>query len=143
MLLICYHIRSYTMSDAVTLTYEWFRSRGFRLDSSHVDHHPHMVLILDQHERAIEVSPSDVHQQEFLVWLRSDMAHSRCRFIFARRACWSSQIESLYAGLTDRKLMEVQWDRTQFAESLEFERAECLRRCKEYQHGVRYSRIPG
>lgn len=130
------------MSD-VPLSYEWFRSRDFRLDSSHVDHHPHMVLLLDHYDRALEVSPSDVHQREFLIWLRSDIAHSRCRFIFARRACWSSQVESLYAGLTDKKLLDVSWDKDQFAESLRLERQECLRRCKEYQCGVRHSRIPG
>jgi len=129
--------------DVCKLNYEWFRSRGFRLDSSHVDHHPHMVLMLDQHERSIEVSPSDVHQHEFLIWLRSDIAHSRCRFIFARRACRPSQVESLYAGLTDDVLIEVDWDADQFAESLEKERQECMRRCKEYQHGVRYGRVPG
>lgn len=104
---------------------------------------PHMVLMLDNYERALEVAPSHLSGHEFLIWLRSDIAHSRCRFIFARRACWSSQIESLYAGLTDNMLLPVEWNKAQFAESLEMERRECLRRCKEYQRGDRLSRVPG
>jgi hypothetical protein len=124
------------------ITYEWLRSRGFRLQSHHVDNQPHMVLVLPgRNETALEVCAS--YDGCWIVWLRSDLAGSRTRFCFLRHVKTDDQVERLYQGITDSPLLPVEWDPKQFAEGLERERQDCERRYQEYCRKERYGYIPG
>jgi hypothetical protein len=124
------------------ITYELLRSRGFRLDSSHVDNKPHMVIRLKEsrYESFIEISKSVM--AGWAVWLRSDLAHSRCRFIYVRDVESSEQLERLYQGLTDHALPTEPFDAERFSLVMAREKAECQLRYQEYAAKERYGYVP-
>lgn len=128
------------MSESITP--EWLRSRGFRICSTDADIRPHMVIVFGKtHESALEVSNSLL--RGWTVWARSDIAHSRCRFIYLRTVERTDQLERLYLGLTDEPLPNVEFDRERFREDWELESSECKRRYAEYCKDGRLGHIPG
>lgn len=130
------------------ITWEFLRSIGFRFTSSSVDRVPHMVCSLHQNQEVgLEVSPNSYRGSQmgdsWFVWLRSDLAHSKCRFCFIRHVDTEEQIIRLMESITDMPVVREEFDAEQFAESLAREREDCLRRFREYLEGNRFSRIPG
>lgn len=135
--------------NGTPLTYELLRSRGFRLVSTQASHTPHMALVYNsRYDLAIEITEPingiGSRDHGWPVWLRSDLAHSRSRFVFMRDVRNIEEVERLWLALTDQTLIEQPYDREQFAESLQRERFEAERRYLEYaKHGLRYGHLPG
>lgn len=128
------------MSELITP--EWLRSRDFRICSTDADNRPHMVIVYGKsHDLALEVSRGII--TGWTVWGRSDISHTRCRFIFLRNVERTDQLERLYHSLTDKPLPHVEFDAEQFRESWERESAECQRRYAEYCKNSRWSHVPG
>lgn len=126
------------------ITYETLRQRGFRITSTNVSDVPHMTFLLDRRmDTALEIAPSYRHATDWCVWLRSDLAHSRCRFCYLRNVSRMEQVEALAAAIMDEPLPVEEIDVEQFAESLERERADCTRRYAEYCRNERWSYVPG
>lgn len=126
------------------ITWIFLRSIGFRFTSSSVDRVPHMVCSLHQNQEVgLEISPNNYLGDSWFVWLRSDLAHSKCRFCFIRHVDTEEQIIRLMESITDRPVVREEFDAEQFAESLAREQDDCLRRFREYLDGNRFSRIPG
>lgn len=125
------------------ITYEWLRSRGFRFHSTNASNVPHMVRVTDSRmDTALEIG--EAIGGGWTVWLRSDIAHSRCRFCFLRHIDTQKQLESLWFGITDRHLVLEAYDPEQFAESLERCKEEAQRHYLEYaKHNLRYGYVPG
>lgn len=126
------------------ITWVFLRSIGFRFTSSSVDRVPHMVCSLHQNQEVgLEISPNNYLGGSWFVWLRSDLAHSKCRFCFIRHVDTEEQIIRLMESITDRPVIKEEFDAEQFAESLAREQEDCQRRFREYLDGNRFSRIPG
>lgn len=126
------------------ITWVFLRSIGFRFTSSSVDRVPHMVCSLHQNQEVgLEISPNSHLGGSWFVWLRSDLAHSKCRFCFIRHVDTEDQIVRLMESITDRPVIKEEFDAEQFAESLAREQEDCQRRFREYLAGNRFSRIPG
>lgn len=123
------------------ITHTTLRGIGFRLHSTDCDNSPHMVLALNSRcETALEIC--EPIQRDWPVWLRSDIAHSRCRFCFLRGVEFMEQLERLIEAITDRPVQREEFDADQFAESLAREREDCQRRYQEYCRHQRWSHIP-
>lgn len=126
------------------ITWEFLRSIGFRFTSSSVDPVPHMVCSVHRNQEVgLEVSPCRGPGDSWFVWLRSDLAHSKCRFCFIRHVDTEEQIVRLMEAITDRPVVREEFDAEQFKESLAREQEDCQRRFREYLDGNRFSRIPG
>lgn len=126
------------------ITWEFLRSIGFRFTSSSVDRVPHMVCSVHRNQEVgLEVSPCYGSGDSWFVWLRSDLAHSKCRFCFIRHVDTQEQIIRLVEAITDRPVVREDFDAEQFQQSLAAETDDCLRRFREYLDGNRFSRIPG
>lgn len=126
------------------ITWEFLRSIGFRFTSSSVDRVPHMVCSVHRNQEVgLEISPCYGPGCSWFVWLRSDLAHSKCRFCFIRHVDTEEQIIRLMESITDRPVVREKFDAEQFKESLAREQEDCLRRFREYLDGNRFSRIPG
>ena len=125
------------------ITYEELRRRGFRIQSTNTSNVPHMVYLLDRKmDTALEIAPTHGHDSQWCVWLRSDIAHSRCRFCYLRTVSSMEQVENLVWGIMDESLPIEDIDVEQFAESLERERADCSRRFAEYCRNEQWGYVP-
>lgn len=126
------------------ITYLTLRSRGFRLHSNDCSHVPHMVIRLDtRSETALEIAPGSQREGSWIVWLRSDIAHSRCRFCFVRDVVSMEQVEALYEAIMGSLLPIEQIDEAQFLAALAAQREECERHYREYVKNERWSYVPG
>lgn len=126
------------------ITYERLRASGFLLHSTDCSDRPHMVIVLSiRVDTALELSPYHNDEREWCCWLRSDLAHSRCRFCYLRTLSTMEQLGRLFAAITDTDLPTESIDETKFAESLAREREECTRRYREYCRNERFSYVPG
>lgn len=126
------------------ITYARLRERGFRLHSTDCSHVPHMVVCLNRRsETALEVGPYHADERTWCVWLRSDMAHSRCRFCFVREATSMDELDILFSAITGDPLPDEEIDAEQFAAMLAREREDCQRRYAEYCKNERWSYVPG
>lgn len=127
------------------LTWWWLRRIGFRLAQAGVDNHPHMIAPVNRNmETALEVAPS-LHRPGcfWTVWLRSDMAHSRCRFCYIRDVSTVRQLVTLMEAISGDRVQDVDFDADQFRDSLEREWRDCRRRYIEYANDARWGRVPG
>ena len=121
--------------------YYQLRLLDFRLDSSHVDHHPHMTWTYDTRtDCALEISCG---HNEWLIWARSDLAHHKARFIFLRRATKIDDVIQLMEALRDSGINRVKRDRSEFMTAIEEEEEDCIRRRQEYCNDDRYPHTPG
>lgn len=113
------------------ITFEWLRSRGFEIHSRHQDNRPHMqIRINPSDDEFLEVA--DACDGSWHCWLRHD---DPCRCVHVRHLRTTEQIERLYLGITDKPLVEVEWDPVRFAAALEMERGNCVWRYKEFCYG--------
>lgn len=88
----------------MTITYEWLRSRGFRLETP-VIYDPHMVIaLIPRDETHLEVAPSLAHPTQWHCWLRSDMSHRKARFCHIRMLTACEEVEQIFEALAGRKL---------------------------------------
>ena len=94
-------------------------------------------------ETALEITQSIWPLGDWTIWLRSDVAHTRCRFCYLRNVRKTDQVERLVLGITDRPLVEEEWNPESFAEALRREQDDCLRRYREYANKERHGRVPG
>lgn len=122
---------------SVPLTYPLLRSRGFRIVTTQSSPSPHMARVFGRHDQALELSePVDARQPSgdfgWFCWLRSDIAHSRCRFVFLRSVFTIEQLERLWLAITDTPLDEQPYDAEQFAQAIQREREDAERRYIEY-----------
>lgn len=126
------------------LTWWWLRRIGFRIDSGHLDRTPHLVLpLLRNQETALEIAPLITEgARDWFVWLRSDIAHSRCRFCFIRHVERVGELVRLINAMGGH-LDVVEFDADQYKESLEREARDCVRRWEEYGGKQRYAHIAG
>ena len=125
------------------ISYEELRGRGFRINSTNASHVPHMVMMLERRmDTALEISKSSAVGCEWTVWLRSDLAHSRCRFCYLRTVTTMEQIETLFQAIIDQPLPYTPFDAAQFAKALDEERADCERHYKEYCLNERWGYVP-
>ncbi|TXH49641.1 MAG: hypothetical protein E6Q97_22300 [Desulfurellales bacterium] len=135
--------------DDEEITPLWMRSIGFRICSVDADNQPHMVWQFDNRmETGIEVSRSIAQHERgggtrWTCWLRSDIAHSRCRFCYIRTVERRREMLELIRGVSGTTPTESEVDAAQFAESWEREEADCKRRYAEYARGERWGRVPG
>ena len=126
------------------ITWEFLRSIGFRFTSHGVDNTPHMILPVHQNQEVgLEICPNNFTRPDWYIWLRSDMAHSKCRFCFLRYVKTEDQLTKLIEAITDSPVQREDFDAERFAESLKEEQADCLRRYKEYALNDRWGRVPG
>ena len=127
------------------LTWWWLRRIGFRFAQAGVDTQPHMIAPVDhQMDTALEIAPSHYRDgNSWTVWLRSDLAHSRCRFCFVRNVTKVAQLVALMEAISGMPVPAVDFDTDQFAESLMLEWRECHRRYREYANDARWGRVPG
>lgn len=127
------------------ISFESLRANGFRIESHHVDSSPHMIYCLDgRYDRAIEVAQSHASTREWTVWFRSDIAHTKCRFLFLRTVTQMEQLNRLVQSISDERLPTIEYDSSQFSESMCREKEDCKRRYLEYaKRNLRYSHIPG
>jgi len=90
------------------ITYEWLRSRGFRVEIP-VVYVPHMAIELDMRtETLLELAPHNFpNSPNWYCWFRNDMAHRRSRFNWVRTISYTSQVENLYRAITDHDLVVV------------------------------------
>lgn len=129
---------------AETITYVRLRKRGWRIHSTPTSPQPHMVYPLSSKaDTCLEIGPYHEDEREWCVWLRSDIAHSRCRFCFLRSATSMEQLERLIEAITDTGTHEVEMDEEQFANVLKYERQDCRRRYSEYCRNERFSYVAG
>jgi hypothetical protein len=129
-------------SDAV-LTWWWLRRIGFRFSNGGVDSQPHMIIPVNpRHDSSLEISPSVGSRRCWTVWLRSDIAHSRCRFVYVRDVETVGEIVRLIEAIGGH-VVDVDFDADQFTDSLEREWRDCRRRYHEYANDARWGRIPG
>lgn len=136
--------RDISESNSSHITWWWLRRLGFRITSGHLDCSPHMVIELSRNqETALEVaaplSPSDLN---WFTWLRSDIAHSKCRFCFVRSVQRVGELVKLVSAMGGH-VDAVEFDADQFRESLEAEHRDCIRRWEEYGKKQRYARVAG
>jgi hypothetical protein len=125
------------------ITWGFLRGIGFRLTSHHVDNTPHMLCSCHQNQEVgLELAQS-YHSTDWFVWLRSDLAHSKCRFCFVRYVRTEDEIIKLLEAITGNRVCVEEFDLEVFRDSLEREKAECLRRYAEYARNERWGRIPG
>lgn len=94
-------------------------------------------------EVGLEIAQVRPDSSEWFVWLRSDMAHSKCRFCFLRHVDRQEQLTRLIESITDRPVVTEDFDRERFAESLAEEMKDCDRRYLEYCRNERFGRVPG
>lgn len=127
--------RGWGVTMGEPITYEWLRSRGFRVEYPIV-YSPHMLIELDRRtETYLELAPhNDVPRcAEWYCWFRNDMSHRRARFNWVRTLRTREQVELLYLACTDRKLpIEERTDdqRRKLAEVIEEMRREALEQWK-------------
>lgn len=134
----------FEITKSAAVTYHLLREWGWRLDSPTGDPNPHMIYRLDPRiESALEISPYNQRMDDWCVFLRSDIAHSRCRFVFLRSVKRMDQLADLIQAITDRPPQRVEFDADQFANSLAAERADCERRYHEYARNERWGHVPG
>ncbi len=126
------------------ITYEYLRSINFRILSTNVSPSVHLLWRFDNRmDLALEVAESGGRTgRDWIVWLRSDLAHSRCRFCFVRCVETQEQIERLIEAITDRPVERVDFDRVQFEEALAEERVDAKRRYAEYCRDDRWGYYP-
>lgn len=126
------------------ITYYWLRCIGFRITSTNCDNQPHMVYMLDSRmDTALEMSPSVTGNNNWCVWLRSDLAHSRARFCYVRTVEQRSQVMDLIKAIVGCAPTHEERDFTAFELSLADERKECQRRYSEYCRNERWGHVPG
>lgn len=129
---------------AAEITPSWLRSIGFRLDVTHADNQPHMVWMYDSHQEvAIEASRSIANSRGWTCWLRSDLAHSRCRFCYVRTVETRDEMLALLRGVGGKAPQRVEFDEAQFQEAWTREEEDSKRRYLEYARGERWGRVPG
>ncbi|MFO0940120.1 MAG: hypothetical protein U0930_05070 [Pirellulales bacterium] len=125
------------------ISWWWLRRIGFRFAQAGVDNRPHMMISLNpRHDSGLEISPSASDGQSWTVWLRSDIAHSRCRFCYVRDVQKVKQIVLLIEAMGGT-VTEIDFDADQFADSLAREWRDCKRRYHEYANDARWGRVPG
>lgn len=125
------------------ISFPGLRGIGFRIASSNCSNVPHMVLVCDRRmDTAFEVAPCNV-KPDWSVWLRSDLAHSRARFVFLRSVRYMHQLEKLIEAVTDEPPARVEFDQPQFDVAIAQEAEDCRRRFSEYCVGARWGSIPG
>lgn len=128
---------------AAPLSWWWLRRIGFRIVSPGVDNKPHMMASVNQNnETGLEVAQS-VYNGRWTVWLRSDIAHSRCRFCFVRNVETVGEMVKLIEAIQGATVVDVDFDADQFQESMNREAADCKRRYQEYCNDARWGRVPG
>ena len=126
------------------VTWHDLRRLGFRLDSHGVDNQPHMVCsVHPNQEVGLEIAPAITPRGTWTIWLRSDMAHSRCRFCFLRHVTFVDELVGLIEAIQGRPVIDVEYDRDVFEQSLAREMEEAKRRYAEYCADARWGRIPG
>lgn len=125
------------------ISYRKLRRRGFRVDSSHLDSRPHMVYVLNGDISALEIAESISPRGEWAVWLRSDVAHSRCRFVFVRHVQSMEQLSAIALAISDRDLPYLDYDVATFDAVIDSERKECLCRYEQACVNERFFRVPG
>ncbi len=126
------------------ITYQRLREWGWRLHSTTTSPNPHMVRPLSSKlDTCLEIGPYRDDEQEWCVWLRSDLAHSRCRFCYLRSAKTMSQLERLVEAIADVGMQRSEYDEATFAVSLQQEREDCRRRYAEYCRDERFSYVAG
>ena len=128
----------------MSVTYQNLRKRGFRIHSTACSPMPHMVYRLDNKaDTALEIGPYGDDERIWCVWLRSDIAHSRCRFCFIRSVETMDEIGRLILAIMDGTLpAEEEVCEATFAVSLSREREDCMRRYEEYCRNERWSYVP-
>lgn len=123
------------------ITYEALRKRGFRIVTTAASHVPHMLIGCDRRmETALEVAPG--LRDSWTVWLRSDLAHSRCRFCYVRNVESMEQLERLYAAISDGALPIDDYDAKAFDEALAHEKEDSRRHYLEYCKDQRWGYVP-
>jgi hypothetical protein len=100
------------------ITYEWLRSRGFRIERPQVSHTPHMSIVVDRSgDSFLEVSPSS-SSPEWFCFFRNDMASRRCKFVFVRMVQTKPQLEKLFEAIAGKELPVEEFDLERFKVSL-------------------------
>ena len=123
------------------ITYEQLRRRGFRIVTTAASHVPHMLIGCDRcMETALEVAPG--LRDSWTVWLRSDLAHSRCRFCYVRNVTAMEERESLYKAISDSALPFDDYDAKAFDEALAHEKEDSQRHYMEYCKDQRWGYVP-
>lgn len=125
------------------MRYQDLRRIGFRIHSTTTSPHVHMVHVLsNKNETALEIGPYRDSCDEWCVWLRSDLAHSRCRFCYLRSVTEVCQVIALIEAISDRPPEVVDYCEATFAVSLAQEGEDCRRRYAEYCRNERWSYVP-
>ena len=134
-----------SLCSAAPLTWWWMRRIGFPFAQPGVDNQPHMFAQVHRNmDTALEVSPSQYRDgNQWTVWLRSDLAHSRCRFCYVRNVSTVGELVSLMEAISGQPVQDVDFDADQFQDSLEREWRDCRRRYHEYANDARWGRVPG
>lgn len=126
------------------LTWWWLRRIGFRIVSTGVDTKPHMMAsVSTRMETGLEIAPSHGPRRSWIVWLRSDMAHSRARFCYVRNVSTVGQLVRLMESISNAVVEDVDFDADQFRAALTEEADDCQRRYEEYCRDARWGHVPG
>lgn len=118
------------------ITYEWLRSRGFKIDGRGNDSSVHVSRELPDRERCLEIAPSQ--QGSWHCWLNDELG-SWAKFLHLRTLTTREQLEALWMALTDKPLDAQKYDAEKFAIALDNERAYALVRYRQCCDGDRFS----
>lgn len=125
------------------LTWWWLRRIGFRFANGGVDNSPHMICPINpRHDSSLEIARASGSTKHWTVWLRSDIAHSCCRFCYVRDVHTVGEIVRLIEAMGG-SVEQVDFDAEQYRDSLQREWRDCRRRYFEYANDQRWGRIPG
>ena len=125
------------------ITYFWLRTHGWRIVATNTSPEVHMVYQCDRKlDTCLEIARCGENSSDWNVWLRSDLAHSRCRFCFLRVVYGTQQVASLIRAITDVDPPYEYRDEDEFNDMLAACREESKRHYAEYCKNDRWSYLP-